>query len=143
MSDMIEVKTAELIGVALDYAVFRAVGVFPHGILLETPWPKVRQQEGYVYVIDRLYLGDTLYSPSTNWSQGGPLIEKYCMEVVTMAGQFHAVTNRGHSTVHYVDVYEEDFEGCGTTHLVAVCRAIVASKLGDTVQVPREGESDA
>jgi len=111
--EMIEVKTAELIGPLLDWAVAQAEGIslrIYHGEVL-------RDYDGF----------PQFWRPSTDWSQGGPLIEKYAIE-------FEWVTDLA---------LRAEIPSCGTaaharTHLVAACRAIVASVLGDTVSVPRE-----
>lgn len=71
------------------------------------------------------------FCPSTDWSQGGPLIEKYflasermCDGLWQCGGVFKCALD-SHSMV-----------GEGETPLIALCRAIVAAKLGDEVDVP-------
>jgi hypothetical protein len=76
------------------------------------------------------YLKDALRF-STDWSQGGPIIEKekigvdyYCLpqtEPVWIAGIAGTMSNRE-----------------GPTPLIAAMRCLVASKLGDEVEVPNE-----
>jgi hypothetical protein len=66
------------------------------------------------------------YSPSTDWAQGGPLIKKYRVDL------------DHYDTVHATCRYQA---GCGPQvmaddELVAVCRAVVAMLLGETIQVP-------
>lgn len=110
----IEVKTSELEGAALDWAVAQAIGM---ELLLCGDHPHA--------VIDGQIAGR--YQPSTDWSQGGPLIEKYRVSVI------------------YSD---EECDPCawtddtavwpGPTPLIAACRAIVAAKLGAVVQVPAD-----
>lgn len=105
---MIEVKTADLIGPALDWAVAIACDVHVEG-----------------------------FEPSTDWSQCGPLIEKYRL-VVAHAGCYGWFAYlQGNPRCTYVDTQAED-EICGPTALVATCRAIVHAKFGDTVKVPKE-----
>lgn len=123
----IEVKTSELEGDALDWAVATAIGA---GVLFEdwggpNPW---------VVLSDHAALEWVPFSPSTDWSQGGPLIEKYRLEIV-----FDGSRNEGWRCVKdwcYGEV--NDTYPLGETHLSAACRAIVAAKLGDVVQVPAE-----
>lgn len=104
------IKTGELIGVALDWAVAKCEGV-----------------EFLFYDPPR---GETRESPSTNWSQGGPIIER---EMIWLGsdgvGGFDA------------RIYEPDSEPwCeyGQTMLIAAMRCYVASKLGDEVEIPEE-----
>lgn len=118
MSRMIEVKTADLIGPALDWA----VGV-AEGDQMETPASDVVWSK---------YHG--AYSPSIDWSQGGPLIEKYRLEIV-----FSGSRSEGWECVKSWRCAEvDDTYPVGETHLIAACRAIVAAKLGDVVGVPAE-----
>lgn len=72
---------------------------------------------------------------STNWADGGPLLQKYMMELeVTFNGwgtQFSiasVMTQPG-----FTKIAKQ-----GPTALIAVCRAIVAGKFGETVDIPSE-----
>lgn len=119
MSDMIEVKTADLVGSALDWAVARAEGLRQH-----TP-------DGLKHVY--WYSGDrcvgTHWRPSTDWSTAGPLIEKHRIRVTPeYEGRWHA------------DLFRDDEEPLmsveASTPLIAICRAIVATEFGLVVKVP-------
>ncbi|MGY1448756.1 phage protein NinX family protein [Pseudomonas chlororaphis] len=119
---MIEVKTADLVGPALDWAVAKAEGIRQH-----TP-------EGLKHVY--WYSGDrcigTHWQPSTSWSQGGPLIEAYKLDLgAPMENQANGPWNANTEWGHPKGM-------AGPTPLVAACRAIVAAKLGDVVSVPAE-----
>lgn len=129
MSQFIEVKTADLTCPALDWAVAMADG-----------WKADRPQDGQVSknVVYRL-VGprpmrstvppDWYYDPSTGWAVGGPLRDKY--NVGIESGVSDDLT--------YAYVPGRDLDGSyGETALIAICRAIVAAKLGDVVQVPAE-----
>lgn len=116
---MIEVKTAELIGYALDWAVGVAckdseLGLYPdiRGFWLIGPFGKP-------------------WNPSADWSQGGPLIEKHALEIIEAGNGWAGV-----KTWCYGEPIEWFPEG--ESHLIAACRAIVAAKLGKSVQVPEE-----
>lgn len=119
--NMIEVKTAELSGPALDWAVGVAV--------------KHESVELDVLVTDGEPLGVCItashvmnrWQPSADWSQGGPLIDEYAVE-------FEWVTD---ATIRAFSIIESGV-GFGPGHLIAACRAICAAKLGDTVQIPAE-----
>lgn len=130
MNDMIEVKTSELIGPALDWAVlFAGYGDGPDWRLID----------GGLFIIglvdirvgmDGIGQQETIdpFQPSARWKDGGPLIEKYMIGFGVYSDAYFAVVGLN------------DISGAenGPTHLIAACRAIVASKLGDTVSVPRE-----
>lgn len=100
-----KIKTSELTGAALDWAVGMA--------------------EGLDYPADSEEFG--CYEPSSDWSQGGPLIDKHDVQILKFHGETMAGIGEG-----LVDYYP------GSTRLIAACRAIVASKLGDEVDVPEE-----
>ncbi|AVI85620.1 DUF2591 family protein [Pseudomonas syringae] len=123
MTDFIEVKTADLVGAALDWAVTKAE-ISP----MEMP-PKDRVWSKYC----------ATYSPSTDWSQGGPLIDKYVQQLCDAVPPVCGWGDR--APMHYAT--SDDADGnrsfaMGDTKLIAACRAIVASVLGETVSVPKE-----
>lgn len=100
-------KTSKLTGAALDWAVAKCEGV-------------------------KLNDGNTLsndcdfYTPSTDWAQGGPIIER---EEINILNQNRIVAwQRGRET----------FGAGGPTPLIAAMRCYVASKLGDDVEIPEE-----
>lgn len=119
---MVEVKTADLIGKQLDYAVAVAEG---HPLCEEC-----------MYGADALIIGTGRgdlepFSPSTDWNQGGPLLKKY------------AIGFLGHDADNWLafsSPCDQTHQGIGLTHLIAACRMIVAANIGDTVSVPQEEE---
>lgn len=137
--NMIEVKTAELSGSALDWAVAKAIKwiepLFGIGairyieadsyLMMETPDP----DEPEDITKPSHFNHYEQWSPSRIWSQGGPLIEKHMVGVdLDRQGLWVATPiNWTAETVQYA-----------TTPLIAACRAIVADNLGDTVQVPAD-----
>lgn len=121
MTEFAEVKTAELEGVALDWAVAKAAGWVAAMIVT------VRGVSATRYEI-RSPSG-LLLSPSSDWGQGGPLIEKYQVCTGWLGGKPIAFT-RNHKYSDGVEI--------APTLLIAACRAIVASKLGDIVFIPQE-----
>lgn len=69
------------------------------------------------------------FKPSTDWAQGGPIIER---EQIGIEWNVDPIN-------HWVatdDFWESAY--VGPTPLVAAMRAFVASKLGDEVEVPEE-----
>ena len=118
--EMIEVKTAELIGPALDWSTAKAS---------ET---KIDDSRGKELRIDIAPGFQSPWVPSVNWYQGGPFIDqfRFCFD---NAGE--------HGFAVVKDWYCGEpiaFYPPGKTHLIAACRAIVSAKLGDTVSVPKE-----
>lgn len=108
--EMVEVKTAEMISPALDWAVALADKNPAH----------ISEYTGKV-----VHGMAVIFAPSTNWDQGGPLIDKY---VTTISQRF-----KDSWMVHSGGIV------CfGSTPLIAACRAIVHAKLGETVLVPKE-----
>lgn len=107
-------ETSELTGAALDWAVAKCERVI-NG--------------------DDLDIGFILeggYTPSTDWAQGGPIIER---ERITVCWQ-GATWVASKFNVRVTDEYE--FQQTGTTPLIAAMRCYVASKLGDDVEIPKE-----
>ena len=115
-------KTSELTGAALDWAVAKC-----EGLLLE--------DEGNLQVFDGEIkahpstLG-TNYTPSTDWAQGGPIIEREKISILE-AGTFWGARPLQDGATPTRDSY-------GPTPLIAAMRCYCASKLGDTVDVPEE-----
>jgi hypothetical protein len=107
------VKTSELTGEALDWAVAMCGGYT--GIALQ----------------DRI--NTDWYSPSTEWVQGGPIIERE--DIATSPHDTLGwAAFQSHTAIDGV-IYKDYF---GPTLLVAAMRCYVASKLGDSVEVPEE-----
>jgi hypothetical protein len=127
----IEVKTADLIGPALDWAVAMAEGAKPE-----------RPHDGQVsFGSVHLLCGSDqergfhapFYSPSTDWSQGGPLIARERIGLWPTSNGYFA--EKRHFGRHHKAGRSY---GEGPTSLIAAMRCLVAAKLGDTVQVPEE-----
>ena len=106
-----KIKTSELTGAALDYAVALALGKRP-SMFIFSQTGALAQEHRY----------------STNWSQGGPIIEREGIGVSpdTWLDWWVAQVKGG--------VYRDH----GPTPLIAAMRCFVASKLGDEVDVPGE-----
>ena len=136
---MIEVKTAELSGPALDWAVGIATGgeqkPYQFADNIYAPfWEAWVFPDGYAC---------SRWSPSTDWSQGGPLIEKYRVTIgapdLMNSGLWEAFIG-AYAQVDSCGVADlfGSHEGFGDSPLIAACRAIVAATLGDPVSVPEE-----
>jgi hypothetical protein len=127
MTDLKEVKTADLAGEVLGWAVAKAEGldVFLAPPEYGNPW---RVFARYRYSVTEQ---TKRYNPWEDWSLGGPLIEKHmvslhCPQSADGVWAGWRITGNG------------EFCQAGDSPMIAACRAIVADKLGDTVQVPNE-----
>ena len=121
-----KIKTEDLTGAALDWAVALALG-----------WTLERPQDGQFIDNDgnrwlagyRQYAPKISFSPSTNWAQGGPLIDH--IETLDRLGDGWQCTYAPNKPQRY-GLYCET----GLMPLIAICRAVVARKLGEEVEVP-------
>lgn len=109
-------KTSELIGPALDYSVAKCEGY----ILYSNAGKICCAKDG-----DEGFL--TKYS--TDWSQGGPIIEREKIRCIP-----YSVEGAG----WYACKDALNFKEVGPTPLIAAMRCLVASKLGDEVEIPEE-----
>lgn len=107
-------KTSELTGAALDWAVAKCEGTLGHYV---QPNEKRGTTKWEVVASTRRY--------STDWAQGGPIIEREGLTLTHQADRWAAQT-------------DADLFAYGPTPLIAAMRCYVASKLGDDVDVPQE-----
>ncbi len=137
-------KTETLAGALLDAAVALADGRL---VTADEPnWPKgdykrMREEFGGRHVVrwygSRGELGglepmDNQGSPSTDWSVGGPIIERAGISVMRDAGDdFWCAT-----TKFFFEGGIDGPMGAGPTPLIAAMRCFVASKLGHEVDLP-------
>jgi hypothetical protein len=121
-----KVRVSEAVGPVLDWMVAKAEGGTirtEHGVFLN-------QGDGYDY-----------FTPSTNWDQSGPIVERECIGFEWMASEWKATQN--YAGVPYKDAPSMRPIGqrhlCyGPTPLIAAMRCYVTSKLGEEVEVPDE-----
>lgn len=118
-------KTAELTGPALAWAVAKCEGKALSGDR------RFKQMVHSGWGADGRDLGFIEYSPTTNWAQGGPIIEREGISI----WPFDDVTWKAQN-MFASGVDQEVFEG--PTPLIAALRVYVASKLGDEVEIPEE-----
>ncbi len=115
-----KVKASELIGRSLDWAVAVCQNV------------ELDENNDPIWFDDRGWL--TKYSPSTDWSQGGPIIDALLRTgLVIQQGGPLAANDRVWVYVKGVDMFFH-----GPTLLIAVMRCYVSSKLGEEAEVPDE-----
>ena len=130
-----KVKVSEAIGPALDWMVAYAQGSM-------APLGNVQIRKGKLYITVGSYIDEMEFAPSTDGSQGGPIIEREkistrfnCKQANTWEAYVWAPSQH--------DLSESDcnaFTSFGPTALIAAMRCKVASKLGDEVDVPEELE---
>lgn len=112
---MTTLKTQDLTGAALDWAVYKA----KKGYNPEIICGKVNDDCGWEYIA---------YSPSINWGLAGPIIE--CERITMAPHEKHGA--KAWRALHMRTMLT------GPTPLIAAMRAYVHSKLGPTVDVPQE-----
>jgi hypothetical protein len=131
--EMIQVKTADLIGAQLDWAVAKAAGF---------PLCDEAMQPGFVMV--GTGEGDLEpFSPSADWADFGPLVDVFQMSFMESSFGYRDGDGKWQpvriATIGFArTVSGENAEGKdrGMDYKVAGCRAIVLAKLGDEVEVP-------
>jgi hypothetical protein len=110
-------KVSELQGAALDWAVAKCI-YEPDDVVI---------CDGRVFAYDDATNG---FNPSTNWAQGGPIIEREGISVAT------------DDVEPWCGFIEDDETNTllfsGPTPLIAAMRCYVASKLGDEIELPEE-----
>ena len=135
-------KTAELTGAALDWAVAKCEGMFAE------PWLWGDEQEVLMH-----------YKFSTNWAHGGPIVEREKITLVCAEGDYNqskagtpdcydtywvaekgrlsAGTSYGPQGDDWGEGFHIDVDCMtGPTPLIAAMRCYVASKLGNEVEIP-------
>ena len=104
-----KIKTSELTGTALDWAVAKCEG-YSQECLDDIAITGQQYESGFY---------------STDWTQAGPIIEREEISIVRVSS---ALWDAHMSNVNF-------FES-GPTQLIAAMRSFVASRLGDEVDVP-------
>ena len=115
-----KIKTSELEGDALERLVAKCNGI---------------SREDYYETFNEPY------TPSIDWAQGGPIIEREFISIFDLPSGIDVTQ---HPTFTEGDLWEaeicptgeDSIRYCGPTPLIAAMRCYVASKLGDEVDVP-------
>lgn len=124
-------KTSELTGPALDWAVAKSCGCAPRAFVEKDCGQGAIRPLSRWCGVDVTPCGHTVYSPSTNWSQGGPIIER---------DRIDSYYNGNWNACLQSDATGDPDYWTGPTPLIAAMRCFVASRLGDEVDVPAELE---
>lgn len=119
-------KVADLLGVMLDYWVARAEGAD-----LGPDW----DQDEYVIVGGHSGHPQVEYSPSTDWAQGGPIIERERIHLEPFPGgdEYPEWLAFEQSDGWGEPLYDSPLRQYGDTALMAAMRAYVALRFGDEV----------
>ncbi len=116
-------KTADLIGPALDWAVAKCekeAVVFARGA--------VRYKPGQ-------FSDEAAYTPSTDWTQGGLVIDR---EDIALGHGNHGEAPEHRFSASKLGTQPWAVMAEGPSKLIAAMRCYVASKRGDEVDVPQE-----
>ena len=119
-----KIKTQDLTDAALDWAVAKCQGYVEQGVY---GTPEFRDSEVYLRYCDAVL--NSCYSPTTDWAQGGPILDR---ERITI----RQWTNM--PSIHAYMPHDGAPWGAGPTPLIAAMRCYVAGRLGDEVEVPDE-----
>lgn len=132
-----KIKTKDLIGAALDWAVATCEGY----TLTTDGINQLVEKDRRLTILGTCTTGQGIpcgYSPSSYWSQGGPIIEREKIGLDTWqrvwAAQFtfpvkHPTNAKRDPSHHRMN---------GPTPLVAAMRCYVASQLGEEIEMPDE-----
>lgn len=132
------VKTEDLTGAALDWAVFCAaypgmeptINVAKGETIERAPFIKPITFPSATYLTYAGAYGyERNWNPSSEWECGGPLIDIYRVGIYCDYTPAETIT---------ANVTGSGAVATGDTFLVAACRAIVAAKLGELVEIPDE-----
>ena len=118
-------KTSELTDIALDWAVAKCK--YP-----ELVWGSSIgiHHASHQIVIPHLPEPQCYWNPSTNWAQGGPIIERESINT-----RYDPDCNKAQAweASDDIDFFEAMY---GPTPLIAAMRCYVASVLGDDIELP-------
>lgn len=104
------VKTSELSGIQLDWAVAKCEGF-------------IDDCNTWMYEGTLQDIAEGSYHPSENWELIGVIIEREKIDLQERGGVWQAVAL-------------DRFRATGSTPLIAAARCYVASKIGDEVEIP-------
>ena len=118
---MNKLKTSEMTGAALDWAVAKCEGMEIDGptvIICKVYW----DDDGLQWVVE--------WEPTTNWTQGGPIIER---ERISVVSDCHEIKEGW-----IAESYQGNIQQFGPTPLISAMRCYVMSRFGDEIEIPQE-----
>ena len=120
-------KTSELTDIALDWAVAKCKGAT--NLRYDTVATWWVDLNGEPRALSSGWSPRQSWHPSTNWAQGGPIIERENIELTA----YHS----SGGTVWRAVSFDDKNKAYGPTPLIAAMRCYVASKLGDDIEIPK------
>lgn len=143
-AEVVAVRSADLEGVALDWAVAIAktgrVLVFPEGGHYPPEGSISLNEDDFTLWINDGEGDSQCWSPSTLWSQCGPLVDEHILSLLVavepkagweaVGGIKYCATAKGRNG--------SETMAFGDTRMIAACRAVVEAELGAVVSVPGE-----
>lgn len=127
-----KIKTSELTGAALDWAVTKALGIrtyigrYEHTLT----GPCILDAD----LVDMQTDGEQELKHSRSWAQGGPLIEREELQVYVA----NAVDGKWCAKPSDSEYWDFDGAAYGPTPLIAAMRCFCCSKLGEEIDIPKE-----
>jgi len=109
-------ETSKLTGAALDWAVAKCEGVINGDDL------------------DIGFILERGYTPSTDWAQGGAIIER---EKINLSVQFYGWV-ASHGKYRNREMNQPFYTQKDITPLIAAMQCYVCSKMGDDIEIPEE-----
>lgn len=127
-----KLKTKDLTGAALDWAVAKCEGRHIADIEITQVFLTQKSKGGYNY--------------STDWAQGGPIIERELITLDVATTDYNRVKDKvvqlprpvWYAVMEAGGDDDDEIVMRGKTPLIAAMRCYVVSKLGDEVDVPEE-----
>jgi len=130
-----KIKVSEATGTMLDWLVAKCEGWDSEKYMM---WPDIRKDAhgkviGIMVPKGRSYIW---FRPSTDWAQGGPIIEREEIELHKWAVDGWVAKATNYMFLNTPQEKPEFAEQYGPKPLIAAMRCYVASKLGEEVEVP-------
>jgi hypothetical protein len=123
-----KVKTQKLSGPALDWAVAKCEG---------RDVQVYKREYGAIFDIHVKQVNADFYEPSTRWSQGGPIVERERINILYFGDEIWQARMHEKPETHGCTSVIQHY-AIGHTPLAAAMRTVVASKLGEEVDIPDE-----
>lgn len=127
-------KVSELEGALLDAAVAKALGLeFGIDKEFDHAWTRGGPQSLHPWSIDE-------FAPSTDWSDGGPIIERERIDVIFWGRKAETRWRAAPLNAALIEIEDwgtsQDEAQSGPTPLIAAMRAYAGSKFGEEVELP-------
>lgn len=128
------VNSKDLTGPALDWAVAQVIHA---GLRYEYCEPVFDPKTERIYQTEGLQQIGVNFIPSTNWAQGGPIIERECIKLAAYEASSEVPKNPAYWEA-VICTRWATYRQTGPTALIAAMRCYVSSVLGDEIEVPEK-----